>query len=284
MTYPSAKLLTDEQADRFHQDGFLRLEAFYDLATEISPVQENIHKILGILLKKHLPDFAQPPFSPDTFDAGYQELIAKDRKIGSLVYDAVKHMPAFVRICCNVKNDLLMMQLLSTDMPGVPMGGFGIRIDNPMEEKFRANWHQDYPSQFRSMDGLVFWSPLVPVTNEIGPLQIAVGSHKKGLMPVLTRDPENPEKAGAYALRLKNEDAVLARYPILQGLCMPGDLLVVDYLNLHASGKNRSCRSRWSMQMRYFNYRDPMGQSYDWVGSFAAGHDIRSVHPDLIAD
>jgi hypothetical protein len=38
------------------------------------------------------------------------------------------------------------------------------------------------------------------------------------------------------------------------------------------------------MQMRYFNYREPNGQRMNWVGSFAAGKNIRDVHPELIAD
>ena len=37
------------------------------------------------------------------------------------------------------------------------------------------------------------------------------------------------------------------------------------------------------MQMRYFNYREPIGRGYDWVGSFAAGVDIEKIHPELIS-
>jgi hypothetical protein len=38
------------------------------------------------------------------------------------------------------------------------------------------------------------------------------------------------------------------------------------------------------MQMRYFNYREPTGQSYDWQGSFATGTDISKIHPELIEE
>lgn len=276
--------LTDAQAAQFHQDGFLLAKGFYDLDREVRPIQQYIHKIIGVLLKRYEVDFEHPEFSPEHFDAGYQALIAKDRRHGATVYDAVKHIPPFVRLASSEKNDRVLMQLRGSDMPGVPYGGFGIRIDNPFEERFRANWHQDYPSQFRSLDGIVLWSPLVPITEDIGPLQVAVNSHRDGLFPVTSKDPDNPEKTGAYGLRLCNEKEVVARYKIAQGICEPGDLLIVDYLNLHASGHNRSKRSRWSMQMRYFNYREPTGQSYDWAGSFAAGRDIKSIHPELIAE
>jgi hypothetical protein len=277
-------LLTDEQVRQFDHDGFLILKGFYDLKTEIEPIQRDIHKIIGIMLQKYQLPLAQPPFRPETFDTGYQELIARDRKIGAEVYDAVKQIPAFMRLVACERHDRLTRQLRDTDMPGVAGGGSGIRIDNPFEEKYRANWHQDYPSQFRSVDGLVFWSSLVELTEELGPLQIAVASHKDGIVPMLTKDPDHPEKTGTYALRLKDEAERLARYRHVQGIVSVGDLIVIDFLNLHASGFNRGSRSRWSMQIRYFNYRNPMGQRIGWVGSFAAGKNIREVHPELIAD
>lgn len=284
---PSAEtqpLLSAEQVAEFHRDGFLVVRGFYDRPTEIEPIQRDIHGILGILIRKYGVAVRQSPFTPETFDSGYQELIAHDRRIGGEVYDAVKQIPAFIRFTANTKHDRLMRQIRRTDLPAVAGGGYGIRIDNPFEEKFRANWHQDYPSQFRSLDGLVFWSPLVEVTEELGPVQFCVGSHKDGLAPVHTKDPRNPEKSGAYALVLQNEAERLARYKIIAPTTATGDLVMIDFLNLHASGHNRGKRSRWSMQIRYFNFCDPTGIRLGWVGSFAAGKNIREVHPELVVD
>ncbi len=60
--------------------------------------------------------------------------------------------------------------------------------------------------------------------------------------------------------------------------------VVIDFLVLHASRHNRAKRSRWSMQFRYFNFNDPMGMSHGWKGSFAAGVDFRTIHPELSVD
>jgi hypothetical protein len=280
---PVPQLLSAEAVEQFHRDGFLILRGFYDLQRQLEPIQRDIHRIIGIMIQKYRLPIVQPPFQPETFDAGYQALIQHDRKIGAEVYDAVKQIPAFIRLVASEQHDALMRQLRGTDMPGVAAGGYGIRIDNPGEEKFRANWHQDYPSQFRSLDGLVFWSPLVPVTPELGPLKIAVASHRDGIAPLLTHDPDHPEKTGAYALRLQDEAGRLARYAQIEALVVPGDLLIIDFLNLHASGYNCGQRSRWTMQIRYFNFREPTGQRIGWAGSFAAGKNIREVHPELIA-
>ena len=277
-------LLTPEQVAAFACDGFLLLPDFYDAAREIEPIQRAIHAIIGIVIRKYQLPFEQPPFAPDSFDACYQQIIAHDRKIGGEIYDAVKQIPAFVRLSCNEKHDALLCQLRETTLPGVAAGGYGIRIDNPNEERFRADWHQDYPGQFRSLDGLVFWSPLAAMTPEMGPVEVCVGSHKDGLVPMHSKDPDNPEKSGAYGLRLQDRDARVAGYLRVAPLTKPGDLLILDFLVLHASGHNVGHRSRWTMQMRYFNFLEPTGIRIGWIGSFAAGKGINEVHPGLLID
>jgi hypothetical protein len=281
---PQPDLLTAAEVEQFHRDGFLVLRGFYDWKRQLEPIQRDIYKIIGILIQDHRLPICQAPFSAATFDSGYQEIIAHDRKLGGVIYDAVKQIPAFLRLVCEERHDRLLAQLRQSDLPGVAAGGYGIRIDNPFEEKFRANWHQDYPSQFRSLDGLVFWSSLVRVTQELGPLQIGVASHREGIAPMLTRDPDHPEKTGTYALRLHREEERLARYQKVEALVEAGDLLIIDFLNLHASGFNSGKRSRWTMQIRYFNFREATGRRLHWVGSFAAGKSIRDVHPEAIVD
>ena len=91
-------VLSAEQVAQYHEDGFLCLRGFYDLAAEVAPIQHGIHQIIGALIRKCGLPVAQLPFQPATFDSGYQELIAHDRKIGGEVYDAVKQIPAFVRL------------------------------------------------------------------------------------------------------------------------------------------------------------------------------------------
>ena len=168
-------------------------------------------------------------------------------------------------------------------MPGVAAGGYGIRIDNPSEDRYRAEWHQEYPSQLRSLDGLVYWSPLVAMTPALGPVRFCPGSHRAGPQPVLTSGGHDG-KTGAYAVRLRDETQLLETYEQVAPLTSPGDLVIVDFLTLHASGYNTSDRSRWSLQFRYFNFDDPTGLAHGWKGSFAAGVDFRSIHPELCAD
>lgn len=277
-------IITVAQVEEFRNNGVLVIPGFYDPAEDVCPIQEGIYDLIGLIIGKYRLKIPRPAFAPESFDVGFQELIAHDRRIGGEIYDAVKQLPAFVRLVAAEKNEELLRQVRGIALAGIAGGGYGIRIDNPNEEKYRAPWHQEYPAQLRSLDGVVLWSPLVPITPELGPVEFCVGSHKNGVIPVLTRDPDNPEKSGAYALRLQNEASVISSYPRVSPLTCPSDLVLVDFLTLHTSGFNRGSRSRWSMQFRYFNFLDPTGVKIAWKGSFAAGVDFRAVHPELVAD
>lgn len=276
--------LSPAQLADFERDGLLVLKNFYNRAKYVEPIQRGIHRLIGLLGKKYNVAVNQLPFAPETFDQGYAELLRANRKYAAELYDAVKMIPAFVRMAACEEHDQLLCQLRQSDAPGIAAGGFGIRIDNPHEEKFRAEWHQDYPAQLRSFDGLVFWSPLVEVVSEIGPVEFCVGSHHDGPVPVHTTHPTNPEKTGAYSLYLQNEEQIIPKYRHIAPTSSPGDLIILDYHVIHRSGFNQGTRSRWSMQIRYFNYCDPVGLGYGWKGSFAAGVKLQDIHPELVVE
>ncbi|MBC8325965.1 MAG: phytanoyl-CoA dioxygenase family protein [Verrucomicrobia subdivision 3 bacterium] len=275
--------LTDEQLAAFVRDGFLVLPNFYERG-EVEAVQRGVHSIIGLLIEQHQLAIEQTDFASETFDAGYQSLIAHDRALGGVVYDAVKQIPAFIRLVASAKHEAVVRQVRGTDAPGIAAGGYGIRIDNPAEEKFRAGWHQDYPAQLRSLDGLVFWSPLLAMTDELGPVEFCIGSHKDDFAPVCEHDSANPDKTGAYGLTLADEAERVAKYEKSAPLTEPCDLVLVDFLTLHRSGENRAARSRWSMQMRWFNFAEPTGKKLGWPGAYAAGNDLRAVHPEWVVE
>lgn len=277
-------IISQNQIDEFHKNGVIVLPNFFDLKLDIEPIQSKIYQIIGQVMKRHnIPDHRKK-FTADTFDEGYQNLITQNRALGSEIYDAVKQIPAFVRLCSHPKLEKIFQILRPDSLPGIAAGGYGIRIDNPQEERFRAPWHQEYPAQLRSLDGLVFWSSLIPILPELGPVEFCLGSHKAGVIPVHTHDKKNPEKSGAYSLILQNEEILLKQYPHAAPLTSPGDLVILDWLVLHSSGRNIGRRSRWSMQLRYFNFAEVTGMKHGWKGSYASGIDFRTIHPELCVD
>jgi len=277
-------LINEEDKAFFKENGVLILRGFYDIEKDIIPIQKAIYNIIGLVIKKYQLPVERKQFRPDCFDDGFQEVLKRNRKYASEIYDAVKQVPAFIRLVGNEKHEKIFSHLFYTDTPGVAAAGYGIRIDHPHEERFRAPWHQEFLSQLRSMEGVVYWSPLVKITDELGPVEFCLGSQAEGVLAVSTSDPSNPEKSGAYGVRIVDEEKYIAKYPLAAPLTEPGDLVILDWHVLHRSGINVAQTSRWSMQMRYFNFDDEMGIKLGWCGSFSAGVDVKTVLPEYILD
>jgi hypothetical protein len=276
--------LSPEQVREFRETGLLVLRGFYDRAADVEPIRRGIHAVIGEVMRRHDVADTRGDYEPERFERGYPELIARDRAIGGEVYDAIKQLPDFHRLVCHPRNDAVFRQLRPGSIPGIAGGGSGIRIDNPFEDKYRALWHQEYPAQLRSRDGIVFWSPLLPVSAEMGPVTFCPGSHREGPLPVCSFDPDGSGRSGAYALVLRDEAAILSRYEQVAPLTEPGDLVLIDFLLLHCSGRNVARRSRWTVQLRYFNFAEETGRRHGWQGSYAAGVDFRKIHPELYCD
>jgi hypothetical protein len=278
-------LLNHYQIETFNQDGFLVIPNFYS-DTEVTPILFGIWEVIGEVIESSqvLLQSDRSIFSGSRFDRGYVELIHHNRRLGGIIYDAVKQIPAFIRLVSNEKNEYIFQSLRPNSKPGIAGRGYGIRINNPFEEKYRAPWHQEYPAQLRSMNGIVFWSPLINVVPDNGPVDICVSSHKLGPLPVHRLDPSNPEKQGAYALRLKDEEHVIKDFEITSPCSNPGDLIIMDFHLIHRSGKNISHRALWSMQFRYFDFSESTGKKHGWPGSFTSGLDFQTIHPELCVE
>ena len=70
--------LKTEQLEAFQRDGFVVVRGFYE-AAEIEPIHRGIHAIIGLVMEEQGLTIEQPPFAPENFDGGFQELIAHDR-------------------------------------------------------------------------------------------------------------------------------------------------------------------------------------------------------------
>jgi len=261
--------------DQYNKDGFVNIPSFYDLKTEILPIQKGIHQLISILIKQHKLDIPQEPFSPPTFDSGLDMLLENHRPLVSQIYDAVKKIPSYVKLACSTKNEQVARVLLNTEFIGFASHGYGIRMDNPFEDMYRTQWHQDYVSQLCAKNGIVFWSPLRDVTLDMGLVEFRLGSHKDGIFRIL-RDGE-----GSYGLKIKDEDNIVKRYPSVTPEVKVGDLVAANYLVLHRSSLNHSKYTRWSMISRYFDFLDPVGIAYGWKGGLQEGNSFEKVHPEL---
>ena len=272
-------MLKEQHVRQFQTDGFCVIPGFYDLASEVRPIQKAIYNIIGLVAKRHAVSLQREVFNGDNFDSGYLELICKSRSYGAEIYDLVKQVPAFIRLISSPVSEQLFCELRKTDSAGIGKGSYGIRIDNPMEEEYRSQWHQEFVFQPQSIDGIVFWTPLVKVSAEMGAVVACAGSHKNGLCQY-TKSGVYSGKSGAYKIGIYNDDEVVAGYKHLAPLTNPGDLIIMDYLTIHQSGFNVSNSARWSVQSRFFNFNDAVGMEIGWKGSVTAGAAIENIFPD----
>lgn len=276
----SSTAISSAATRQFADDGYAIIKGFYDVDREIRPIQEGIRTIIELVAAKHGVD--APCRTPEeAMTKGQMALIAVDRKLGSEVYDAVKQIPGLMALVSSHRNMEAFKELRPNSIPGIVGGGYGVRIDYPGEERFRSPWHQDYLSHFRSLDGIVFWSPLVPVTHDLGPVRLCPGSQKEGAVPVY-KDDGGVGRKSAYELIMDREQDRIAKYQQIAPESEPGDLILIDYLTLHASGVNVSDRPRWSMQWRIFNFADPTGIKIGWRGGLVVGEDFSRFLPELM--
>jgi ectoine hydroxylase-related dioxygenase (phytanoyl-CoA dioxygenase family) len=272
-------LLTNQQKEEFNVNGVIVLKNFFDIEGEIQPIQKAIYEIIGLVMKRHSVSISREPFDSHNFDSGYLELVAINRKFGGEVYDLVKQVPPFLRLISSAKSEKLFCHLRGTDLPGIGASSYGIRIDNPYEDKFRSQWHQEFLFQPQSLDGIVFWTPLLRVTEEMGPVIVCQKSHRDGLC-IYSKSKAYAEKIGAYTIGISDEESVIAKYHKVAPLTSPGDLILMDFLTIHQSGFNTSDRSRWSVQSRFFNFKEETGMRIGWRASVTAGTEIQEIFPD----
>ena len=272
-------MISPEDRLFFESEGYLLIRNFFDYETDILPIQRDIFEIIHLVAERHGLDLAKGAFSPDTFDADYYTLLERDRGYAGEVYDLTKQIPSFLRLISNQRSEMLFRELRGTDQAGIGAASYGIRIDNPNEDKFRSHWHQEFLFQPQSIDGIVFWTPLVPVRADMGAVIVLPKSHKDGLC-VYSKGTTYADKQGAYQIGIHEEESVVSRYEHIAPLTEPTDLLLMDFLTIHGSGENRSSRSRWSIQSRFFNYKDPVGMKLGWKASITNGTKVEELFPD----
>jgi hypothetical protein len=279
----ATSVLDEQQIASFERDGFLIARQWLDPGVDILPLQRD----LGLLIARAAAacnTTYQIAENPEDFDHGYLQLVAQVPEIAPIVYDMAKNLISFQRLIVSPRLSAVYQQLRGTPLSGSAPGANGIRIDRPGIVKHLSPWHQEFPYQIRSLDGMTFWMPLVPTTLEMGPVTVAAGSHRSGIFPIVDLNGTGDEdlKVGNFTnLRVDDEATIPNRYTVLQPTTKPGDLLIIDNLTLHASAPNLSNRSRWSAQIRYFNFYDPYGTHVRWSGGVKHGKTLSEVNADL---
>jgi Phytanoyl-CoA dioxygenase (PhyH) len=264
-----------EEARFFFEHGYLYVSQFYDVEREVEPIRKDIYALIGLIAASHGVSLRRPSYNAREFDYGLQYLIAQQRPLVGILYDAVKKLPNYIRLAASEKHDVYGRVLLETSFVGFANRGYGIRMDNPHEAEYSTQLHQDYISQLCSQSAIVTWSPLRDVTQDLGPVKFYPGSHRSGVFPIVKAG------QGSRGLMIADEEKIAASYQGVAPDVLVGDCLMLHFLTLHESGQNKSDVTRWSMLSRYFDFHHATGVAIGWKGGLQEGNSFEAVHPEF---
>ena len=170
-------------------------------------------------------------------------------------YHALKHHPALI--------DLLERMLGG---PILPHPRVLMRNIFPAREEYTTKAHQDFPNVQGTTEVYTAWLPLIDCPMDVGPLQIAAGSHTAGVY-----DFDIAGGAGGIEIRDTLEGSWVS------GDFAAGDVLLFHSMTVHKGVPNRSDRLRMSMDVRFqlvsepFNIdnANPDGQPLSWEDVYA---------------
>jgi len=266
----------------FNQNGYIILKDFFNHDKDILPIQKDINSIIKIIYKKYKIELDGKKNLGMNFASNYIKLIEKNRDAGSAVYDAVKNLYSFQKLITHSKLQRVFEKLRSKPLIGISPSSQGIRIDNPNETKFRSRAHQEFLYQPQSEDGLVFWTPLLDLNKSMGPLKIYKKSHIHGLLRYKKHKKEDGQPLG-YSIIIDEDESIDQRFETIEPTIDVGDLIVMDFLTVHASGYNCSKISRWSIQLRYFNFKEKKGVDLGWKPNMTVGTNVEEIFKDKIS-
>jgi ectoine hydroxylase-related dioxygenase (phytanoyl-CoA dioxygenase family) len=274
-------VLSKEQLESYRANGYLMVRGLIPNEMRL----DTLMAIDGLLCVKqpHLRRSTRASVTEDVH-AKILELADTDRHALARVYDAIRKVAPFWSMTGAPALVEASSQLLASESVGVIFRGNGIRLDLPNEDKWRSGWHQEYHSQMSSVRAVTAWFSLVPVTMDMGPVELLPRSHVEGLLPVRCLDPMNARKNYAGTFELRDVQGLPSKYPMAHHETEPGDVIFLDFLTVHQSGYNRAAgRARISCQVRYFDMLEAGSVANDWVGGWQEGGDFRQIHPDKVA-
>jgi hypothetical protein len=224
-------------AARLERDGYLFLPGLLPTA-DVANVQRQVGEIIRDAgwLRRDAP-VAMALAEPAGFCVDPEPVYVNVlRKINSLQdYHALKHHKKLI--------DLFTALLGGPILPHPRVLGRNIWPDQPA---FTTKAHQDFPNVQGTEEVYTAWIPLIDCPLEVGPLQVASGSHRRGVF-------DFDIAAGAGGIEISDP---------LEGLWRSagfaqGDVLIFHSLTVHKGVANFSDRLRMSMDVRYQLLSEP---------------------------
>jgi ectoine hydroxylase-related dioxygenase (phytanoyl-CoA dioxygenase family) len=203
-----------------------------------------------------------------TLDDAFNRMCAADRSLGGSIYDCLRSHPEAVKLIPDRSIVDYIELLLGTQDIYYAIDQIHFRIDRKSEERFSLPWHQDYWWNNTSKSAISVWYSLVDVPLELGPMGFLLGSHRQ--VARIRVDPN-------YKIKWDQNRLFRIADPVdeSQAIDVPveaGDVVFLNALALHRSGRNLSERNRWTVVTRYADMFDPQFVAKGWKSGIRVGY------------
>jgi ectoine hydroxylase len=212
--------LSDNEARRYHQTGYVVAKRFFD--------REEIELLKRAAKEDRALD--EHSFSRNDGEGGKVRLSLWNHP-GDTLYGMFARCESIVDSAAKLLDDEVYHYHSKMIMKDAKVGG-------------AWTWHQDYGYWYQN--GVLFphltsvFIAVDPATKENGCMQVIEGSHELGRIEHVLKG----EQAGADTERVAE---ILKRLPLVYVEMEPGDALFFHCNLLHRSDQNRSENPRWSM-------------------------------------
>jgi hypothetical protein len=202
--------------EKFIEEGFVLVKNFFT-KKEIYIVKNDIDEIFETY-NKNCSDFSIMELFEKDFD-GFHGCAKASQNLISLIR---------MSTCDKL---IKLLKKIGINFPSIntrPLVSFSSQRTAKRETNWKVPAHQDWPSVQGSLNGVTCWIPLININKDLGYLEIAKGSHKRGYIEHnLEHVPLLDNK------KIKNEIFT----PIKMDL---GDILLFNFFTIHRSGLNKT--------------------------------------------
>lgn len=225
-----AEILTGE-IKRFSEDGF-------------AAVRTTLGSDLAVLRGRFLEVFSSAAMLSGIgaieTDADLIALYGDHKQVWDAGYHQLKYLPETLRLAAS--EDLVALaRALGIGFPA--LCGFPVtRVDMPGDEVNILGAHQDYPYHRGSNGSVTLWIALQDTEAELGPVDVVRASHLPGEIDSIRGAIVDPETLAAYEFSSCRVER--------------GEVLAMSQMLVHRSGRNRSNKVRFSLQVRFNDLDD----------------------------
>ena len=233
--------------------------------------EEGYGHFKSIIKKKYIEDFRKSFFFLFNKISGYKltenfnseelpEVIKVFRKNNpkklNSFFKTCKLTNSFNNLFFNKEIQELAAKILGIDKETVIISENQLRIDEPKDNLYVLDWHQDspyYPQTINGLDSIVLNIFVQNCYKDMGSVELIKRSHKEGMLKF------SEDSALSNVQQMKVEKKYIKSSNCITVETMECDVVVYDMNLIHRSGYNSSNKARTSVIGRAFN---PLSESF----------------------